>query len=209
MLGDQYKYPEWSRYLSWALTLSSILCIPIYIIYKVLITPGGFKHVCFFKNLLFRNISKLIFVTQRMRVCFQPERRTPSAVPGQITGSDGTSVWHAQCKPTTNSQPKKTTTNGINIKQVAASVPLTQLPQKPSEYIVCPMETHFDSSIRINENFDYDYDRYNFKPRSPLSLAGHFQHFRDSEELYEPGPFRTEWLVWRALVFCLNFIYFN
>lgn len=45
MLGEEYTYPEWSIALGWALTLSSTLCIPIYIIYKVLITPGGIKHV--------------------------------------------------------------------------------------------------------------------------------------------------------------------
>lgn len=45
MLGGEYEYPEWSTPLGWALTLSSILCIPIYIIYKILITPGNFKHV--------------------------------------------------------------------------------------------------------------------------------------------------------------------
>lgn len=45
MLGEEYKYPDWSITLGWVLTLSSILCIPIYIIYKILITPGNFKHV--------------------------------------------------------------------------------------------------------------------------------------------------------------------
>lgn len=45
MLGGEYEYPEWSMALGWALTLSSTLCIPIYIIYKLLITPGSFKHV--------------------------------------------------------------------------------------------------------------------------------------------------------------------
>lgn len=45
MLGEEYKYPEWSTYLGWVLTMSSILCIPVYIIYKFLITPGGFRHV--------------------------------------------------------------------------------------------------------------------------------------------------------------------
>lgn len=67
MLGDQYKYPEWSRYLSWALTLSSILCIPIYIIYKVLITPGGFKHVSF--NILFANLKDLVNRISLHSVC--------------------------------------------------------------------------------------------------------------------------------------------
>lgn len=46
MLGEEYIYPEWSIVVGWILTLSSILCIPIYIIYKILITPGTIKQVC-------------------------------------------------------------------------------------------------------------------------------------------------------------------
>lgn len=133
---------------------------------------------------------------QRMRVCFQPERRTPSAVPGQITGSVGTSVWHAQCKPTIDShQNLKTTTNGNETKH--APVNRTHFTHNTPEHVVCPMEPNRDASMKISENFDYDYDRYNTQYRPPtMTVGGHFQHFRDSEELYEPGPFRTEWLVW-------------
>lgn len=195
MLGDQYKYPEWSRYLSWALTLSSILCIPIYIIYKVLITPGGFKHVSF--NIFFcqfKGLSQPNFVTQRMRVCFQPERQIPSAVPGQITGSAGTSVWHAQTQNSTISRPPTTMTNRTNTKH--APITRTNFAHGTPDHVVCPMEPSSDLPIGISENFDYDRDPLNGTRRFPLTLGGHFQHFRDSEELYEPGPFRTEWLVW-------------
>lgn len=45
MLGEEYEYPEWSVALGWILTLSSILCIPLYIVYKILITPGTIQHV--------------------------------------------------------------------------------------------------------------------------------------------------------------------
>lgn len=45
MLGEEYEYPEWSIFLGWALTLSSILCIPLYIVYKILITPGTITQV--------------------------------------------------------------------------------------------------------------------------------------------------------------------
>lgn len=45
MLGEEYTYPEWSTAVGWILTMSSILCIPTFIIYKFLRTPGGFKHV--------------------------------------------------------------------------------------------------------------------------------------------------------------------
>lgn len=45
MLGEEYKYPAWSTAVGWILTMSSILCIPVYIVYKFFITSGGFKHV--------------------------------------------------------------------------------------------------------------------------------------------------------------------
>ncbi|XP_065160675.1 sodium-dependent serotonin transporter [Atheta coriaria] len=40
MLGTEYNYPDWSINVGWALTASSTLCIPVYIVYKFLITPG-------------------------------------------------------------------------------------------------------------------------------------------------------------------------
>lgn len=45
MLGTEYKYPEWSLYVGYALTASSILCIPIYIVYKFAVTPGSVVQV--------------------------------------------------------------------------------------------------------------------------------------------------------------------
>lgn len=45
MLGTEYKYPEWSLYVGYAMTASSILCIPVYIVYKFAITPGGVVQV--------------------------------------------------------------------------------------------------------------------------------------------------------------------
>ncbi|XP_055694630.1 sodium-dependent serotonin transporter [Lutzomyia longipalpis] len=68
MLGTEYTYPDWSIAVGWALTASSVLCIPIYMIYKFLRTPGG----------LYR----------RLRTTFKPEPVIQSAVPGHV----GTSV---------------------------------------------------------------------------------------------------------------------
>lgn len=45
MLGEEYEYPDWSIALGWILTLSSICCIPLYIVYKLLVTPGSIRHV--------------------------------------------------------------------------------------------------------------------------------------------------------------------
>jgi hypothetical protein len=45
MLGGEYQYPDWSINVGWVLTGSSVICIPVYIVYKLCITPGKFIHV--------------------------------------------------------------------------------------------------------------------------------------------------------------------
>ena len=40
-----YIYPRWSILLGWAMTGSSLACIPAYIIYMFLSTPGSLKQV--------------------------------------------------------------------------------------------------------------------------------------------------------------------
>ncbi|XP_018334453.1 sodium-dependent serotonin transporter [Agrilus planipennis] len=44
MLGNEYKYPDWSFNVGYCLTASSIVCIPLYIVYKFLMTPGTIKQ---------------------------------------------------------------------------------------------------------------------------------------------------------------------
>lgn len=45
---DDYEYPEWSRWLGWALRLSSICCIPAYCLYCLCcVMSGSVKEVCF------------------------------------------------------------------------------------------------------------------------------------------------------------------
>lgn len=44
MLGGEYEYPEWSTTVGWTLTLSSVLCIPGYMIVKFIISRGSFRH---------------------------------------------------------------------------------------------------------------------------------------------------------------------
>lgn len=67
MLGEEYQYPEWSTSVGWALTLSSIICIPLYIIYKFCISTGG--------------------VVERLRQTFKAEPYIDTAIPGQMTGT--------------------------------------------------------------------------------------------------------------------------
>lgn len=45
MLGEEYTYPDWAIPLGWILTGSSVICIPLYMIYKFDRTRGGFKRV--------------------------------------------------------------------------------------------------------------------------------------------------------------------
>ncbi|XKL68555.1 hypothetical protein PGB90_004046 [Kerria lacca] len=42
MIAGDYTYPTWSINMGWALTASSILCIPAYIVYLFCITSGSF-----------------------------------------------------------------------------------------------------------------------------------------------------------------------
>jgi len=62
MLGEEYKYPEWSYMVGWAVTSSSVLCIPMYIIYKFCCATKGDCR-------------------ERLRQSFKPEMDTSSIIP--------------------------------------------------------------------------------------------------------------------------------
>jgi hypothetical protein len=47
MLGGEHAYPPWSITVGWIMTGTTVSCIPLYIIYKFLITPGSISHVSF------------------------------------------------------------------------------------------------------------------------------------------------------------------
>ncbi|ESO97939.1 hypothetical protein LOTGIDRAFT_104270 [Lottia gigantea] len=42
---DDYTFPIWCQYVGWAITFASIVCVPIYMVYRVCITPGSIKTV--------------------------------------------------------------------------------------------------------------------------------------------------------------------
>lgn len=42
-----YVYPQWSLAIGWTISSISLICIPIYIIYLLIVTPGTFKQVSF------------------------------------------------------------------------------------------------------------------------------------------------------------------
>ena len=64
MLGEEYKYPEWSIKVGWAVTCSSVLCIPMYIIYKFCFSSKGNCR-------------------ERYNETFKPETNCNSVIPGQ------------------------------------------------------------------------------------------------------------------------------
>jgi hypothetical protein len=45
MLQGEYTYPAWTIMVGWILTASSLLCIPLYIVYKFTVTPGNIVQV--------------------------------------------------------------------------------------------------------------------------------------------------------------------
>lgn len=96
MLEGEYQYPEWSVAAGWVLTLSSVLCIPVYVIYKFMSSHGGCRSVSISTNWpqeeLIGDNKKRKFCLQRLRQSFKPEPLIPTAVPGQMYS--GTAVWH-------------------------------------------------------------------------------------------------------------------
>ena len=42
---DDYIYPNWAKLVGWCITISSILIIPAYALYRFLIVPGQVKQV--------------------------------------------------------------------------------------------------------------------------------------------------------------------
>lgn len=42
---DDYTFPYWSNILGWGLAMSSMLCVPLYALYKFLSIPGTIKEV--------------------------------------------------------------------------------------------------------------------------------------------------------------------
>ncbi|KAK2549901.1 Sodium- and chloride-dependent GABA transporter 3 [Acropora cervicornis] len=47
---NNYKYPAWGEAIGWCMALSSILCIPGYMIFRFLTTSGSLREVCALKH---------------------------------------------------------------------------------------------------------------------------------------------------------------
>ncbi|PRD31552.1 UNVERIFIED_CONTAM: Creatine transporter [Trichonephila clavipes] len=42
--NKDYEYPGWAIFIGWCMALSSMLCVPVYFIYQILITPGTMRQ---------------------------------------------------------------------------------------------------------------------------------------------------------------------
>ncbi len=47
-----YKYPSWAIAFGWSLSISSVICIPIYAIYKLLTTKGSLSEVIIINQII-------------------------------------------------------------------------------------------------------------------------------------------------------------
>jgi solute carrier family 6 (neurotransmitter transporter, serotonin) member 4 len=86
MLGVEYSYPEWTITAGWLATCSSVMFIPIYIVYKFFfksrgsckrVSPKGVSP----KKLHYSDQ----FPFQRLRKSFKPEKMITSVIPGSGT----------------------------------------------------------------------------------------------------------------------------
>ncbi|KAK3084720.1 hypothetical protein FSP39_017995 [Pinctada imbricata] len=55
-----YKYPDWATAVGWCVSALSIISIPVYIVYKFIITPGNLKQV----NYIFQTYSYFSHLTK-------------------------------------------------------------------------------------------------------------------------------------------------
>jgi solute carrier family 6 serotonin transporter-like protein 4 len=82
MLQGEYTYPAWTIMVGWMLTASSLICIPLYIVYKLIITPGNIMQVHTLQSdvkgtyPLYRYISNITFSPRQLQ-----------RVPGNAVGS--------------------------------------------------------------------------------------------------------------------------
>lgn len=70
-----YDFPTWGHLFGWFLSLSSMLCIPVYAIYKWIITEGTVSEVLRLHSLLMSIISTLQKFTKlfRPKIDFAPK----------------------------------------------------------------------------------------------------------------------------------------
>uniref|UniRef100_A0A669DY11 Transporter n=1 Tax=Oreochromis niloticus TaxID=8128 RepID=A0A669DY11_ORENI len=84
-----YKYPDWSIIVGYIVGLSSFIWVPIYMVYKLVWTPGSLKQVggcvqspetvsdAFSSNVTSASFSRVPCFPQRLAVCLRPERTIP------------------------------------------------------------------------------------------------------------------------------------
>ena len=78
-----YKYPDWSITVGYLIGFSSFMWIPIYMVYKLVWTPGSLKQVCVAiegkipEQVVILRVLLGSCSAQRLAVCLRPERTIP------------------------------------------------------------------------------------------------------------------------------------
>lgn len=138
MLGEEYKYPEWSIKVGWAVTCSSVMCIPMYMIYKFFFASRGNCR-------------------ERYEETFKPETNCNSAIPGQ----QGTNVWHGVDKVNINNyhnnknnkNKKECSHNKFNnVDDNKTASPTTTTTAKLSPTTVKRYKNIYSNNLIINKN---------------------------------------------------------
>lgn len=75
-----YQYPDWSITVGYLIGFSSFMWIPIYMVYKLVWTPGSLKQVGVWME--GRSVEQVVIFfppcpPQRLAVCLRPERTIP------------------------------------------------------------------------------------------------------------------------------------
>lgn len=123
-----------------------------------------------------------------MRVCFKPERSTPTAVPGQITNSSGTSVWPPDAETLRRKSFALCKEYG-NLKSPTTTILTTNTTRNLSPCI------RPEITYRFNNNFNYD----------QCNLQDDLMNAAESS--YDSYAFKTEWLVWGDSKMCCCLFY--
>lgn len=62
--GGTYKYPKWADICGFMLSFSSMIWVPLYVIYYLISKPGSIKEVCKHHKILRGNLCNSLFFAE-------------------------------------------------------------------------------------------------------------------------------------------------
>lgn len=92
-----YKYPSWALKFGWILSISSFICIPVYAIYKWILTSGSFTEVRNNKSFILICLKRNAYLIKMNVEIFQIESE-----PFEIT-----SIGHISSSPSSSQKANK------------------------------------------------------------------------------------------------------